>query len=79
MLRAVTAASAARVVAAAAWIHAGGAHHTAYSQAVTTDMIIDYAEMAGVETVVIDADTTIRSFKSELRSNAAYYMLKQGI
>ena len=66
-------------VAAAAWIHAGGAHHTAYSQAVTTDMIIDYAEMAGVETVVIDADTTIRSFKSELRSNAAYYMLKQGI
>ncbi|QJR81242.1 L-arabinose isomerase [Alteromonas pelagimontana] len=66
-------------VAAAAWIHAGGAHHTAYSQAVTTDMITDYADMAGVETVVIDADTTIRSFKSELRQNAAYYMLKQGI
>lgn len=66
-------------VAAAAWIHAGGAHHTAYSQAVTTDMIIDYADMAGVETMVIDSDTTIRSFKTELRHNAAYYQLKQGI
>ena len=66
-------------VAAAAWIHAGGAHHTAYSQAVTTDMIVDYAEMAGVETVIIDQDTTIRGLKSELRNNAAYYMLRQGV
>ncbi|GAC16478.1 L-arabinose isomerase [Aliiglaciecola lipolytica] len=66
-------------VAAAAWIHAGGAHHTAYSQAVTTDMIIDYADMAGVETIVIDADTNIRTFKTDLRHNAAYYALKQGI
>jgi len=66
-------------VASAAWIHAGGAHHSAYSQTVTTDMIIDYAEMAGVETVVIDADTTIRSFKNELRQSAAYYHLNRGL
>jgi L-arabinose isomerase len=66
-------------VASAAWIHAGGAHHTAYSQAVTTDMIIDFAEMAGVETMIIDNDTTIRGFKTELRHNAAYYMLKRGL
>ncbi|WP_018983740.1 L-arabinose isomerase [Salinimonas chungwhensis] len=66
-------------VAAAAWIHAGGAHHTSYSQAVTTDMMVDFAEMAGVETVIIDDDTSIRHFKSELRNNAAYYMLKQGL
>ncbi|AWB69128.1 L-arabinose isomerase (plasmid) [Saccharobesus litoralis] len=62
-------------IAAAAWIHAGGAHHTAYSQSVTTDMIADYAEMAGVELVVIDEDTKIRSFKNELRNSAAYYGL----
>ncbi|MCM2678221.1 L-arabinose isomerase [Echinimonas agarilytica] len=66
-------------VASAAWIHAGGAHHTAYSQAVTTDMISDYAEMAGVELVVIDAETGIRSFKNELRHSAAYYHLSNGL
>ncbi|MBD1388998.1 L-arabinose isomerase [Neiella sp. HB171785] len=66
-------------IAAAAWIHAGGAHHTAYSQAVTTDMILDYADMAGVETVVIDDATTIRTLKQELRNSAAYYQLKQGV
>lgn len=65
-------------VAAAAWIHAGGAHHTVYSQSVTTDMIVDFAEMAGVETVVIDEDTTIRRLKQDLRNNAAYYGLQQG-
>lgn len=65
--------------AAASWIHAGGAHHTVYSQAVTTEMIEDFAEMAGVETVVIDSETNVRALKSELRYNAAYYHLKQGI
>ncbi|TKB43830.1 L-arabinose isomerase [Thalassotalea mangrovi] len=66
-------------VAAAAWIHAGGAHHTAYSQALTVDNIADFAEMAGVELTVIDADTRIRQFKNELRQNAAYYGLAQGL
>tara|TARA_R110002050_G_scaffold134721_4_gene257266 strand:- start:120 stop:629 length:510 start_codon:yes stop_codon:yes gene_type:complete len=66
-------------VAAGAWILAGGAHHTAYSQAVTTDNIADYAEMAGVELTVIDEDTRIRQFKNELRQNAAYYSLNQGL
>ncbi len=66
-------------VAAGAWILAGGAHHTAYSQAVTTDNIADYAEMAGVELTVIDEGTRIRQFKNELRQNAAYYSLNQGL
>lgn len=66
-------------IASAAWIHAGGAHHSAYSQSVTTDMITDFAEMAGVETVIIDADTTIRGLKNELRQNAAYYHLSRGL
>ncbi len=59
--------------AAAAWIHAGGAHHTVYSQAVTLDMLADYADIAGIEMVVIDHDTKLRQFKTELRNNMAYY------
>ncbi|WP_102798877.1 L-arabinose isomerase [Bowmanella denitrificans] len=66
-------------VAAAAWIHAGGAHHTVFSQSVSTDMIIDFADMAGVETVVIDDSTNIRTLKNELRQSAAYYHLNQGL
>ncbi|MCH1931162.1 L-arabinose isomerase [Shewanella sp. A25] len=66
-------------VAAAAWIHAGGAHHSAYSQAITTEQITDFAEMAGVELVVIDADTKIRDFKNELRQNSVYYGLAKGL
>ena len=63
---------------AAAWIYAGGAHHTGFSQAVTTEMIEDFAGMAGVELVVIDADTRLRQFKQELRWNEAYYGLHRG-
>lgn len=66
-------------VAAAAWIQAGGAHHSAYSQQVTSEMIEDYAEMAGVEAVIIDDNTNIRQFKAELNQNAAYFTLKQGV
>ncbi|NAW88442.1 L-arabinose isomerase [Photobacterium halotolerans] len=65
--------------AAAAWIHAGGAHHTVYSQSVTVDMLADYAEMAGIEMVLIDQDTRIRPFKSELKNNSVYYRLASGI
>lgn len=56
-----------------AWILAGGAHHTVYSQNLTTEYIEDFAEMFGVELVVIDKDTTIRQLKRELRwSELAY-------
>jgi L-arabinose isomerase len=60
---------------AAAWILAGGAHHTAFSQAVTSEYIEDFSAMAGIEFLCIDNDTTIRNFKNELRWNAAYYFL----
>ena len=56
-------------VGAAAWILAGGAHHTVYSQQLDTRHIEIFAEMADVELVVIDAATTLRSFKNELRMN----------
>ncbi len=52
-----------------AWILAGGAHHTAYSQNLTTEYIEDFAEMFGVELVVIDKNTNLRQLKSELRWN----------
>jgi L-arabinose isomerase len=66
-------------VAAAAWIHAGGAHHTAFSQAVSAEHLEDYAEMAGIEFVLIDKDTRVRDLKKELRWNEAYYLVTKGL
>jgi L-arabinose isomerase len=66
-------------VAAAAWIHAGGAHHTAFSQALTPEHLEDYAEMAGIELVLIDESTSLRQLKKELRWNEAYYHLARGL
>ncbi len=65
--------------ACAAWIYAGGAHHTGYSYSVTTEMLEDFAEIAGLELAVIDAKTELRSFKQELRQNDLYYALAQGL
>jgi L-arabinose isomerase len=59
------------VTAATAWIYAGGAHHTAFSLAVTAGQLEDLAEMAGVELLLIDRHTQIPDFKKELRWNAA--------
>jgi L-arabinose isomerase len=64
--------------ACACWIYAGGAHHTGFSQAVTTEMLDDFAAMAGIELLVIDADTRVRQFKQELVWNDAAYGLKSG-
>jgi len=54
---------------AQAWIMAGGAHHSAYTQAVSKEVIEIYADMVGVELCVIDENTDIRSFKRELRTS----------
>ena len=65
--------------ACAAWILAGGAHHTGYSYAVTTEHVEDLAEIAGVELVVIDADTRLRELKTELRHDDLAFALAQGL
>ncbi len=65
-------------IGAAAWLYAGGAHHTGFSQAVTTEMIEDFAAMAGIELVVIDADTKLRQLKQELNWNEVAYGLRSG-
>jgi L-arabinose isomerase len=66
-------------VAAAAWILAGGAHHTAFSQSLTADHLQDFASMADMEFLLIDAGTDIAAFKKEMRWNEMYYMLSQGL
>ncbi len=63
-------------VAAAAWIYAGGAHHTGFSQALTTEHLADFAEIAGIELVRIDAETRLPQLRRELLwSDAAYKVL----
>jgi L-arabinose isomerase len=65
--------------AAEAWIHAGGAHHTGFSMAVTAEMMEDFADMAGIEVLFIDKNTDIREFRKEIRWNDMYYMLADGL
>ncbi len=64
-------------IGAAAWILAGGTHHTSFSYDLTTEYLEDYADIAGIELVVIDANTTIPQFKKELRLNEIYYLLNK--
>lgn len=66
-------------VAAAAWILAGGAHHAGFSQAVTVEQLEDFAEMAGVEFLLINDKTDLREFKKELHWNEMYYHLAKGL
>ncbi|WP_069660370.1 L-arabinose isomerase [Arcticibacter eurypsychrophilus] len=57
----------------AAWILAGGAHHTGYSQNLTSEHMQDFAEMAGIEFVKIGKETNLYQLKNELRwSEVAY-------
>jgi L-arabinose isomerase len=66
-------------VAAAAWIYAGGAHHTSFSYAVTADHLRDFAEMAGTEFLLIDENTRVDEFKEKLRWNDLYYHLHRSL
>ncbi|WP_159882105.1 L-arabinose isomerase [Paenibacillus puerhi] len=61
-----------------AWILAGGAHHTGFSYEVTTEQLVDFAEMFGIECVVIDEQTTTRAFRNELRLNDMAWRLGRG-
>ena len=60
-------------VAAAAWIYAGGAHHTGFSLALTPEYLEDFAQMADIEFLLIDSDTKLRQFRNELRVNEVAY------
>jgi len=60
------------------WIAAGGPHHSVLSSAVGTEVLDDFAEMLGVELLVIDGDTRPRTFTQEIRWNQAYHRLAAG-
>lgn len=61
---------------AAAWILAGGAHHTGFSSAVDAEYIEDFSSMLGIEYVHINEKCDLSEFKKELRWNELYYNLK---
>jgi len=56
--------------AANAWILAGGAHHTCYSESLDAEYLTDFAEMAGIESILINQDSQLEDIKKELRWNA---------
>jgi L-arabinose isomerase len=60
-------------IAATAWISAGGSHHTALSRALSPQHLEDFAEMAEIEYLQIDNNTTMENFKKELKWNRVYY------
>lgn len=66
-------------VGAGAWILAGGTHHSCFSYDLTAEYWEDYAEIAGIEMVHINKDTTTSCFKKELRMNEVYYMLNKAL
>jgi L-arabinose isomerase len=66
-------------VGAAAWILAGGTHHTSFSYDLTAEYWEDWADIAGIEMVLIDEATTIPEFKKELRLNEVYYLLNKAL
>ena len=63
-------------VAAAAWIYAGGAHHTSFSHPLTMEHLEDFAEIAGIELVRIDGDTRLHELRRELVWSDAAYKLR---
>ena len=63
-------------VAAETWILAGGAHHTGFSQALTAEQMIDWAELAGIEYLLINKDTTSLNFRKELLWSDAAWRLR---
>ncbi len=63
----------------AAWILAGGAHHTGFSYAVTTEHLRDWARMTNLEVAVIEGSTQVDAFEQQLRTNEIYYHLAPGL
>jgi L-arabinose isomerase len=65
--------------ATTAWILAGGAHHTCFSYALSSEHLEDFAQMAGIEFLLINHATRLTEFKQELRWNDVYYHLAKSL
>ena len=59
----------------AAWILSGGAHHTCFSQNLTAEHLHDFATIAGIESIIIDKETSLKQLQNELRWNEVYYQI----
>ena len=66
-------------VGAGCWIYAGGTHHSGFSYDLTDEYWQDFAEIAGIECVIINNNTTVDEFRKELRFNEIYYMLNKSL
>jgi L-arabinose isomerase len=60
------------------WLAAGGPHHTVLSSAVDTEQLVDFANLLGVELLIIDGSTNRRDFADRIHWNQAYYRLARG-
>jgi len=65
--------------AATAWILAGASHHTGLSQTLTVEHLRNFAEISGMECLVIDRETKLADFTNELKWNEVYYHLARGL
>jgi L-arabinose isomerase len=61
------------------WLMAGGPHHTVLSTALDAATVDQFAELTRTELVLIDAESTPRTVRRELRWNAAYQLLAGGL
>lgn len=66
-------------IAAEAWILAGGAHHTSFSQALSAGHMEDFADMMGIEYLAINNSTAIESFRDKIKLNDIFYWLNKGL
>jgi len=66
-------------IGAAAWILAGGAHHTGFSTSINSEYLEDFAGMMGIEYLLIDENCNLNEFKKELRYNEVYFHISNGI
>ncbi len=65
--------------AAGCWIMAGGAHHTCFSMAIDDKYMEDFANIAGIEYLLIDKKTDASSFQKEMNWNEMYYLLAKSL
>jgi L-arabinose isomerase len=66
-------------IGAAAWILSGGAHHTGFSTSLKSEHLEDFAEMMGIEYILIDGKCDLSELKKELRWNEVCYHISGGI
>ena len=64
---------------AGAWLTAGAAHHTVMTTQVGIPELRELARQVGIELLVVDERTDLEAFEREVRWNAAYHRLAQGL